>query len=89
MEPLYDSGDSEPQGPWREIRNFSLQLLALGLALHSYVHWQFSAASNLFCEAKISRRICNISLPKGTVVLQALARTLTEPEDIAPENFNT
>lgn len=57
MEPLYNSGDSEPQSPWREIRNFSLQLLALGLALHSYVHWKFSVASNLFCEAKSPREL--------------------------------
>lgn len=59
LQPLW--GDSEPQSPWRETENSSLQLLALGLALHFHVCWQISAGSNLFCKARNSRETSELA----------------------------
>lgn len=57
----HHSGDSEPQSPWGETENSSLQLLALGLAHHFHGCWQTSAGSNLFCKARNSRETSELA----------------------------
>lgn len=90
MESVPLLGDSEPRGLWLEIQNSSLQLLMLGLALHSHLCWQFLAGSNCLCKAKNPRET------REELATSVLQRSLwcwkhqrgSESEDIQSENLN-
>lgn len=57
MELLPLLGDCKLLSPWVEIRNSSLWLLGLELALHFHLSWQCWTGSNLVCKAKTPRRL--------------------------------